>query len=562
MGNESQKISVLETLLELVGGKKEIALSKVSTFVKENKNIITLSEALDFLEANEITVIGKVKKNVPQIPYDDPVFLYLRDMGKVKMLDKEEEIKTAFQMRNALKNLQSLITTNLISIQKLILILRKMLEDQSSFDDFIDIGKERWRTEDKRIDVIILVQRINETYKTIIRTYQALSSCPNEPQLLRKKEKLFELIDNDLAKLGLPFKIIEKINPVYEKIITKYENALKTIKEITNFLGIPKEEIEELERKYSSGKITLSHAAGKLGVKQAELYAQLRAFKHSIRVLDKLDRATNPRYTVEKMIKTIKKHQKYKEEYDKAKTALIEGNVRFVINVAKNHVGQGIDFLDLIQEGNHALIKAVEKFDPTKGYKLSTYAIWWIRQAMRRVISTQSKIMNFPPHKMKELKTYLAVSRELTHKLGREPTIKELSDRVGASERRIRSTLDLAFSQISLDQTISETDERTYYDTIINDSIPSPIEIISKKVLFRELREILKELSPKEERVLTLRFGLEDNYPRTLEEIGEIFNLSRERIRQIEEKALQKLRKSKRARILRAYLKTFEEEKG
>lgn len=559
MSQHINKIELLEHLLSELGERKEINIKELSTFIKKHKDLITTDEIVDFLEANEIKVVGIKKRRQPEIKFDDPVWLYLKEMGKVRILDKEEELKTAFSMRQALQDLQGLIATNLISIQAFINIYKKTFESEFTFEPFHEPDKEKG--DDEHIDLLILAQRTIENCRNITNTSIELRKNPTDPYLIQKKAKLFDLIALDIAKIGLPFKIVDRLCTTYEKIIAKYENAKKTINDVTKFLRKSESQVSAIEKEYSAGRLKLSQAAKEFGIRQTEFHKIMMAFKYSKRIIEKIERCTNPRLSVDEMIKKLKSYKIYKERYDKAKTALIEGNVRFVINVAKNHIGRGVDFLDLIQEGNHALIKAVERFDPTKGYKLSTYAIWWIRQSMKRAITKQAKIIGFPPHKMKELQTYITISRHLSHKLGREPSIKELSEHLGVSEEKIRSTMDLAFSQVSLEQAISDTDDRTYSETIINDTFPSPIEILSKKILTKELREILKELTPKEERVLSLRFGLEDNYPRTLEEIGQIFNLSRERIRQIEEKALRKLRSSRRTLILRGYLKTLEEEK-
>ena len=312
--------------------------------------------------------------------------------------------------------------------------------------------------------------------------------------------------------------------------------------------------IEDPVRMYLKeiGKVPLLSAEEEITLAQ-QMEAGLEAQERVREIREELEN-TKAKRKIASLEKELEEQRAINREGEAAKKKLAEANLRLVVSIAKRYVGRGMLFLDLIQEGNLGLIKAVEKFDYSKGYKFSTYATWWIRQAITRAIADQARTIRIPVHMVETINKLIRISRQLLQELGREPTPEEIAVQMNMPEERVREILKISQEPVSLETPIGEEEDSHLGDFIQDDNVPVPADAAAFTLLKEQLEEVLGTLTEREQKVLTLRFGLEDGRARTLEEVGREFNVTRERIRQIEAKALRKLRHPSRSRKLKDYL--------
>ena len=359
-----------------------------------------------------------------------------------------------------------------------------------------------------------------------------------------KKPNINELIESGKAKGSLSNNEIMEALEEYDFELDQIERIYNQIEsngiEITGYLDTPEfEEIEhEVERYESAEDMEQMLAQDGLAIDDP-----VRMYLKEIGKVPLLESE-----------KEYELAERMAAGDEKAKQELVEANLRLVVSIAKRYVGKGMFFLDLIQEGNLGLMKAVEKFDHKKGYKFSTYATWWIRQAITRSIADQARTIRIPVHMVETIHKVSRVSRQLLQENGREATAEEIAEAMGTSADKVREILKIAQDPVSLETPIGEEEDSHLGDFIPDEDSPAPAEAASYTLLREQLAEVLRTLSPREEQVLKLRFGLEDGRTRTLEEVGQVFNITRERIRQIEAKALRKLRHPSRSKRLRDYL--------
>ena len=319
-----------------------------------------------------------------------------------------------------------------------------------------------------------------------------------------------------------------------EEIISKLEK-----------ISVTPEEMEEVFKALAEAKITI-----KENVPDAELDKIIEgSVDDSVKMYLK-DIGKVALLTAEDEVELAKRMEEGDEE---AKKILSEANLRLVVSIAKRYVGRGMQFLDLIQEGNLGLMKAVEKFDYTKGFKFSTYATWWIRQAITRAIADQARTIRIPVHMVETINKQVRATRQLLQKLGREPSPEEIAEYLGCPEEKVREIQKIAQDPVSLETPIGEEEDSHLGDFIEDDRALSPSDVAESNMLKEQLIQVLNTLTPREEKVLRLRYGLDDSHPRTLEEVGKEFNVTRERIRQIEAKALRKLRHPNRLKKLKDF---------
>ena len=475
----------------------------------------------------------------------DPVRLYMREMGRVPLLNKEQEVAIAKRIEWGLQRAQKGITRSPIAIEELLKISQELqagalpIRDVVSFSDQMDA--EEQELDDKAPEYLAwTLEGIENIRKLFRRALKELTNFQDEQKRTRGKasKKLLRL-RRKLA--GTRLEIAKEIRGLRlkEEIRQRLINAIEAVhKEVR----LHEREIQRCSERASAPRVKAAEAD--------QLKKQISAGKRRLKEIETLHH-----FSAVEIKRSWQMISAGEAQAAQAKHELTEANLRLVVSIAKKYQNRGLQFLDLIQEGNLGLMKGVEKFDWRRGYKFSTYATWWIRQAITRAIADQSRTIRVPVHMVEVINKVKKVTRELVVELGREPSTEEIAKRMQSTADKVSKALNLIQHPISLEAPIGEAGEAQVGDFIEDQSTVSPAERVISSNARDVAGDVLQTLSPREEKVIRLRFGLDaDGRERTLEEVGEDFNVTRERIRQIEVKALRKLRHPSRARVLKTLL--------
>jgi len=519
---------------------------------KQNEIECISTEEIDMLKIETGDTSGKSY---------DPVKMYLKEMGSISLLTREGEVEIAKRIEEGEKNALRAMVECTIGVEYLLELGRQLKEGDTKLKDIVnDIDEEDYvyQTSEKKDILVSVMDELEATYN----------------QLLDKRRELYEAGKDALLKESLKKEINDLVNRLHD-VITNLKLEKSQFEKMAEYVKEFGKRVEEAERELAECLVRIGgkpisffrklvHKAQRpgpkdevidpVGLTRAEILELARRFSEADAFLKEARVKTHlsPRQIKEKVAYIDGNIQKSK----KAKAELIEANLRLVVSIAKKYTNRGLQFLDMIQEGNIGLMKAVDKFEYQRGYKFSTYATWWIRQAITRAIADQARTIRIPVHMIETINKLIRTTRYLVQELGREPTPEEIAERMNYPLEKVRKVLKIAKEPISLETPIGEEEDSHLGDFIEDKKVVSPGDAAVSTNLSEQIKKVLKTLTPREEKVLRMRFGIGEKADHTLEEVGKDFNVTRERIRQIEAKALRKLRHPSRSRLLKSFLES------